>query len=102
MLTTEQGGAGIEPLLVTVDEAIRLSGFSRSELYRRLASGELEARKIGRSVRIITESLRRLVASLPKAQFRARAKSTRAPKLTLGPKPPDAGAPGGGSVYESI
>ena len=56
-------------LTVTVSEALRISGYSRSELYRRLASGDIEGVKIGRSLRIVVESIYRSVAALPRAQF---------------------------------
>jgi excisionase family DNA binding protein len=71
-------GGGGEPLLLTVPEACRFSGFSRSEIYRRLATGELEAVKIGRSVRVVTDSLRRAVANLPRATFRTKAGPSQA------------------------
>ena len=67
-----EGIAGQLPaILVPVPEACRISGFSRSELYRRLTSGELEGVKIGRSLRITTASLYRAIAALPRAQFAA-------------------------------
>jgi hypothetical protein len=63
--------AGHIPVLtVTVPEACRISGYSRSELYRRMASGDLEGRKIGRSIRVVVASLERSVAALPRASFK--------------------------------
>ena len=59
----------IEQLTVRVTEAIRISGISRSELYRRLAKGEIEAVKIGKSILINVASLRAFVANLPCAEF---------------------------------
>jgi hypothetical protein len=56
-------------ILVPLHEASRISGYSRSEIYRRLASGDLEGVKIGRSLRITTASLCRSIAALPRAQF---------------------------------
>lgn len=36
-----------EPLAVPLLEAVRLTGLSRSELYRRLANGQIQAVKAG-------------------------------------------------------
>jgi hypothetical protein len=64
--------AGQHPaLLVSLPEACRISGYSRSELYRRLAIGDVEGVKIGRSLRIVVTSLHRSIAALPRAQFAA-------------------------------
>lgn len=59
-----------EPLLVSVQEAVRFSGISRSTLYRHLAAGDIRARKVGRSTRVETASLRDFVGQLPEAEFR--------------------------------
>ena len=59
----------IPALTVTAPEACRISGYSRSELYRRLASGDLEGVKIGRSLRIVVASIHRSVSALPPARF---------------------------------
>ncbi len=60
-----------EPLLLSVRDAVRLSGLSRSEIYRRLGSNEIQARKLGRSTLIEAQGLRALVDSLPRATFRS-------------------------------
>jgi excisionase family DNA binding protein len=59
------------PLAVTIHEAVRVSGLSRSELYRRLADGKVRAVKSGSRTLILMDSLRAYVASLPAATFRA-------------------------------
>ena len=59
-----------EPLLVTIREAVRLSGLSRTEIYRRLAAGSLEARKSGTRTLIVWASLKACVDALPAATFR--------------------------------
>ena len=61
-----------EPLLLSVRDAVCLSGLSRSEIYRRLAAGEIKARKAGRSTLIERESLTGLLNGLPEARFRSR------------------------------
>jgi hypothetical protein len=59
-----------DPLAVPIPEAVRLSGLSRSELYRRLASGHVRAVKSGARTLILVDSLRAHLASLPLAIFR--------------------------------
>ena len=59
------------PLMVPVIEAVRLTGISRSELYRRMAAGQIQARKSGKRTLIPTASLASHLASLPAARFRA-------------------------------
>jgi len=43
---------GLEPILVTPEEAARLLGISRSRVFELLATGELPSLTIGRSRRI--------------------------------------------------
>jgi hypothetical protein len=61
----------IDPLAVPIAEAVRLSGLSRSELYRRLATGHVRAVKSGARTLILMDSLRAHLQSLPAATFRA-------------------------------
>ena len=58
-----------DPLAVPIPEAVRLSGISRSELYRRLAAGHVRAVKSGARTLILMDSLREHLASLPAATF---------------------------------
>ena len=55
----------MEPLAVSVKEAARIVGLSRSRLYELISSGQIEARKVGTRTIIPTESLRALVADAP-------------------------------------
>ena len=64
-------GTGVQPLTVTIPEAIRLSGLSRSELYRQLSAGHIHARKSGSRTLILWASLKAHVEALPEAEFRA-------------------------------
>jgi Helix-turn-helix domain len=68
MMTTES--LRIDPLAVPIPEAVRLSGISRSELYRRLAAGDVRAVKSGARTLILMDSLRAYLANLPPATFR--------------------------------
>lgn len=70
-IAAQAGPSACEPLTVTIPETIRISGYSRSEVYRRLASGDLEAVKAGRSTRVLMQSIRRSVAALPRARFKS-------------------------------
>jgi excisionase family DNA binding protein len=45
--------------LVSIPEAARETTISRETLYRKLATGELEGVKVGRSVRLYRDSLER-------------------------------------------
>ena len=65
----------MEPLAVSVTEACRISGLSRSELYRRMAAGQIEARKSGARTLVLVASLKAHLASLPAAAFRAPSRS---------------------------
>lgn len=47
-----------EPLAVRIPDAVRISGLSRSEIYRRIAAGDIRAIKSGRRTLIPMESLR--------------------------------------------
>lgn len=70
IMTMESSTWQISPMAVTIHEAVRVSGLSRSELYRRLADGKVLAVKSGARTLILMESLRAHLASLPPATFR--------------------------------
>jgi hypothetical protein len=67
-------GTTIEPLALPIPAACATSGLSRSEIYRRLAAGDLHAVKAGSRTLILMESLRDHLASLPAATFGAQRK----------------------------
>ncbi|SES13449.1 helix-turn-helix domain-containing protein [Sphingobium sp. YR768] len=50
-----------EPICVRVNEAARMIGVGRTKLYAMIASGEVEAVKLGKATRITTASLHDLV-----------------------------------------
>jgi hypothetical protein len=54
------------PLLLPIKQAIAVSGLSRTELYNRLGTGELQGKKMRRSTLIETKSLLSLVEKLPR------------------------------------
>ena len=53
------------PLAVTIPDAVRLSGCSRSALYEALKRGDLTARKAGRRTLTPFAELEAYLASLP-------------------------------------
>ena len=58
-----------DPVTVSIKESVRISGISRSEIYRRLKAKKLRAVKSGKHTLILMESLRQHLASLPPAEF---------------------------------
>lgn len=64
-----------EPHTATISTVTAIYGLSRSEIYRRLAAGDLRAVKNGKTVLIVAESVREYLASLPPATYRAPAAS---------------------------
>lgn len=60
-----------EPLAYRFPEAERVSGLSRSEIYRRAGRGEIIILKCGRSSLVDAASLKAVVASLPRARIRS-------------------------------
>jgi hypothetical protein len=67
----ERGIARLDPIAAPIPDACRISGLSRSEIYRRLSAGDIRAVKSGSRTLILMDSLRAHVASLPLATFRA-------------------------------
>ncbi len=66
-----KASTGNQLLAVTIPEAVRLSGLSRSELYRQMSAGRICARKSGSRTLIIWASLQAHIEALPLAEFRA-------------------------------
>jgi len=64
-------GTTIEPLALPIPAACATSGLSRSEIYRRLAAGDIHAIKSGSRTLVLMDSLRAHLASLPPATFGA-------------------------------
>lgn len=48
----------VDPISVRVPDASRMTGLGRSTIYELIASGEIEAAKVGRSTVILVESIR--------------------------------------------
>ena len=60
---TDEGG--ISPIAVTIPEAVRMSGMSRSAIYLRIREGAIDARKAGGRTLIMADSLEKYIKSLP-------------------------------------
>jgi hypothetical protein len=65
-----QGVPRLEPIAAAIPAACHISGLSRSEIYRRLATGDIRAVKSGARTLILLDSLRAHLAQLPPATFR--------------------------------
>ncbi|MCR9072724.1 MAG: helix-turn-helix domain-containing protein [Alphaproteobacteria bacterium] len=57
------------PIAVTIPDAVRMSGMSRTSIYEALKRGDITARKAGRRTLIPFADLQAYLASLP--QYRA-------------------------------
>lgn len=55
------GQRAIEPLTVTVADALRIIGIRRTKLYELIGSGDLETLKVGRRTLVLMDSLRSLI-----------------------------------------
>lgn len=62
--------SGLEPIAAAIPRACHISGLSRSEIYRRLAAGDIHAVKSGARTLILMDSPRAHLANLPAATFR--------------------------------
>jgi excisionase family DNA binding protein len=70
--SSEAPGASLmEPLAVRVIEAARLTGESRSSIYRSIRKGELDALKSGAATLVTVASIKRRLSNLPRFETRA-------------------------------
>jgi hypothetical protein len=53
------------PFAATVNDAVKLSGLTRTELYRLLGVGSIKAKKSGRRTLVMMDSVREYVRQLP-------------------------------------
>jgi excisionase family DNA binding protein len=51
----------MEPLAISVSEAVRVLGLGRTSIYALISAGRLETFKLGRRTLVKTSSIRRLV-----------------------------------------
>jgi excisionase family DNA binding protein len=55
----------LAPLAMTINDAARFSGLSRSSIYEALARGDIKGVRVGRRTLILTQSLCAFVESRP-------------------------------------
>lgn len=58
-----------DPIAVTIPDAVKMSGMSRTSIYEALKRGDITARKAGRRTLISFADLKAYLASLP--EYRA-------------------------------
>lgn len=61
---------GVEPLAVSVDRTAQITGDSRSTVYNLIGLGVYEAVKSGSRTLVLFDSIKRRLASLPKAKIK--------------------------------
>jgi predicted DNA-binding transcriptional regulator AlpA len=71
----------VTPILVSVNDALTMSGMSRSSLYRRLGEGQLEGRKLGSRTMLVADSLRAFIDSAPVVTIKPPKAKTPHPKV---------------------
>jgi hypothetical protein len=74
----------LDPIAMRLTEAVRYSGFSRSEIYRRAGIGEIVLLKSGATTLVDVASLRAAVRALPRAVIRAPQPCRGSPAPQLG------------------
>lgn len=47
----------VEPISVRIPDAVRMTGLSKSKIYQLIASGDIEAAKVGRATVVFVASL---------------------------------------------
>jgi excisionase family DNA binding protein len=57
------GSPVTEPISVRVPEAVRMTGLSKSKIYQLIASGDIEAAKVGRATVVFVDSLKSFLRS---------------------------------------
>lgn len=62
-LTIGDARSPLEPISVRIPEASRMTGLGRSTLYELIASGDIEAAKVGRATVIMVESIRSFLSA---------------------------------------
>jgi excisionase family DNA binding protein len=70
MANTTTTTTTVDPIFLSVAATAEALATSRSEIYQKLARGELEAVKDGTRTKITFESVKRVAATLPKANIR--------------------------------
>ncbi len=89
----EGSGGSFDPITAPIPEASRVSGLSCSEIYRRLAAGDISAVKSGSRTLIVMDSLRSASGQPPRGELPR-------PESRLKRTAPSAAAPGAADRVE--
>jgi excisionase family DNA binding protein len=76
------------PLALTINDAARFSGLSRSTVYQALARGDIKGVRAGRRTLVLTESLHAFIETRPPYCPTVGPRATREPRSRLGPEGP--------------
>lgn len=63
----------LDPIAVSIADAVQLSGVGRSSIYEAIGRGDLPIRKRGRRSLVMVDDLRKWIESLPSHQPSAQA-----------------------------
>lgn len=61
--TKVEGAPPVEPITVRIPDAVRMTGLSKTKIYHLIASGDIEAAKVGRATVVFVESLNAFLQS---------------------------------------
>src|SRR3546814_2861019 len=61
--SNDQAARLVDPISVRVHEAVRMTGLSKSKIYQLIASGDIEAAKVGRATVVFVASLTEFLRS---------------------------------------
>src|SRR3546814_3270511 len=70
--TKVEGAPHVEPITVRIPDTVRMTGLSKTKIYDLIASGEIEAAKVGRATVVFVASLNDFLRSqrkLPRRQI---------------------------------
>lgn len=61
--TPNEAQSTVDPISVRIPQAVRMTGLSKSKIYQLIASGDIEAAKVGRATVVFVASLRSFLCS---------------------------------------
>lgn len=70
--TKVEGAPHVEPITVRIPDAVGMTGLSKTKIYDLIASGEIEAAKVGRATVVFVASLNDFLRSQRKLPRRHR------------------------------
>lgn len=79
---TTDARSPIDPISVRIPDASRMTGLGRSTIYELIASGDIEAAKVGRATVIMVESIRSFLTA---NRMQRRPRGTKTPPMLKDP-----------------